>query len=474
MLHDLIVPILLGYLVVGVVLTGIFRGIPGIMLTVILGWLFLPPGQGINLPGLPMYTKEYAVSYALLLGIILTDSTRVLRYRPSLLDIPILIWIGAPFFSSVTNGLGAYDGLSNVYGQIFIYGVPYFVGRLYIRTPNDIREIAKWFIIAGLIATPFVLWESRMSPQLNADLYGYRVSGFQAAKRLGGYRPMLFMRHGLEVGLWMSTCAAVAIWALLTSPREIRIMKRPVTVPSAIVVLATILCRSLGALVLLFGTSAAGVFTRTTGLRISLIALVLTPSLYLSVRLSNIWSPSDLTAIVRSFDDQRADSLEARLGQEQIISEHALRRPLFGWGGFDRYRPLNDNGEAEPVDGWTSITLGKNGLLGLISLQCFTTLPALLLLLRLRGKDLTDQIWAPAIGVLLACSLFAYDILFNAFPTPLHFVGIGALTTTAILSPRWQRIIRDHAIKQTKTRSMGTDPNVDHQTTLTPRAMRHS
>lgn len=446
MLHDLIVPILLGYLVVGVLLIGIFRGIPGVMLTVILGWLFLPPGQGINLPGLPMYTKEYAVSYALLLGIAFTDASRLTRYRPSLFDIPVIIWIITPYFSSVTNGLGAYDGLSSVYSQFFVYGIPYFVGRLYIRTPNDIGEVAKWFVIAGLIATPFVLWESRMSPQLNMDIYGYRVSGFQAAKRLGGYRPMLFMRHGLEVGLWMSTCAMVAVWFLMTNHRTVRFMKHALTVPSGLVIFATLMCRSLGALVLLFGCSGAAAFTRTTGLRMGLIALVLTPSLYLSVRISNIWSPDDLTAIVASFDAQRADSLEARLNQELFISEHALQRPLFGWGGFDRYRPINDDGEVEPVDGWTSITLGKHGLAGLISLQCFTTLPAFVLLLRLKKTNLIDPVWAPCIGVLLACSIFALDILFNAFPTPLHLLGVGALTSSAIYATRWQQILRSRTL----------------------------
>lgn len=447
MLHDLIVPILLGYLIVGVLLIGIFRGIPGVMLTVILGCLFLPPAQGINLPGLPMYTKEYAVSYALLLGIMLTDPSRLTRFRLSLFDLPVIIWICTPFFSSVTNGLGAYDGLSSVYSQFFVYGVPYFVGRVYIRTPNDIRDIAKWFVIAGLIASPFVLWESRMSPQLNMDLYGYRVSGFQAAKRLGGYRPMLFMRHGLEVGLWMSTSAVVAFWFLLTNHRTVRLFKYALTAPSGIVLFATLMCRSLGALVLLFGTAGAATTTRYFGVRLALIALVLTPSVYLGVRITNFWSPDDLTAIVASFDEQRADSLEARLNQELFISEHALEKPIFGWGGHDRYRPINDEGDVEPVDGWTSITLGKNGLVGLISLQCFTTLPAFFLLRRLKPVRLTDPIWAPCIGVLLACSIFALDILFNAFPAPLHLLGIGTLTTTAIYAPRWQHMIRSHTLR---------------------------
>lgn len=445
MLEDLIIPILLGYIIAGCLMMTFLRGVSGVMATIVIGWMFLPPSRGVNLPGLPAYTKEHAVSYALLIGMMLTGSSRILRYRPSLLDIAPVIWTIAPFFSSVTNGHGTYDGLSGVYSQFFLYTLPYLIGRLYIQSPLDVRIAAKWFVIAGLIALPFILWEVRMSPTINRFVYGYDASPFHAAKRLGGYRPLIFMRHGLEVGLWMSSSAVVAAWLMITMPKEVRVFGLTTRFHGIIILIATLLCRSTGAIVLLIGNLAAAVFTRATGIRAAIIALVLTPPVYLTVRYTNFWAPTDLTGLISSFDEQRASSLESRLNQELVITEHAMKKPLFGWGGYDQYRPLNDQGETEPVDGWTSITFGRNGLFGVISLECFVTLPSLLLVLGLKRQEITDPTWAPAIGILLACSIFSMDILFNAFPTSLHFFGIGAIATVSMKTKHWRRVLRNHA-----------------------------
>jgi len=364
----------------------------------------------------------------------------------------VLLWILSPLPASVTNDLGYYDGLSGIYSQLMRYGVPYLIGRMYIRTPDDVRMVAKWFVIAGLIAVPFVFWESRMSPQLNRNIYGYEVAKFHMAKRLGGYRPMLFMRHGLEVGLWMATCSAVGLWLWITNPRAVRIFGFSMTAPALIVVFATVISRSFGALILLIGNTSAALFVRATGLRIALIALVLTPSVYLSVRISNVWTPTQMTAIIRGINPDRADSLESRLNQEYFIAEHAMQKPLFGWGGHNRYRPTDDEGETSPVDGWTNITFGKTGLFGLCSLMCVITLPSLLLVLRIRGRALTEEVWAPSIGILLGISIFSLDILFNAFPSPLHLLGIGVIASSAINAKRWQQILRQHQHSQAQLR----------------------
>ncbi len=444
MASNFVIAVLLGYMLVGVAIMVSLRGLRGVMAVIVFGWLFLPPARGVNLPGLPAYTKEFAVSYALLLGILITDPGRLLRYRPSLIDLPLLIWVLAPFPSSMVNGLGAYEGVSSVYFQFMVYGLLYLLGRVYIRTPDDVRVVATWFVIGGLIAVPMIIWESRMSPNLNLEIYGYRAIPFHMAKRLGGYRPMLFMRHGLEVGLWMATCSAVALWLWITTGNRFRIFGYRTPLPASLVILATILCRSLGALILLSGSTAAALFVRATGLRVALIALTLVPSVYLSVRLSNIWSPKQLTAIIRAFDAERADSLESRLNQELVVSSYALEKPVFGWGGQNRFRPMDDQGETHAVDGWTTITLGKYGLVGLLGLLGACAIPCLALLLRIKGREITSSLWAPSIGILLGVSIFSMDILFNAFPTPLHFLGLGVIATVAIKAGHWQRILRTH------------------------------
>lgn len=444
MQNSFLIAVLVGYIFIGAGLVITLRGIRGVMAALIIGWLFLPPSRGINLPGLPVFTKEFSVAYGVLLGVAMSDATKLLSFKPKLIDFPMLIWILSPFPSSVVNGLGAYDGLSAIYFNIFTFGVPYLLGRVYIRTPNDVKVVAIWFIYAGLIAAPMALWESRMSPHLNKSIYGYEVAKFHMAKRLGGYRPMLFMRHGLEVGLWMATSSAVALWLWITSAKKIRILNYPLTPFSGIVLFATIMSRSLGALILLAGTTVTALFVRTTGLRIALIALVLVPSVYLSIRITNIWSPTQITSIIRSFDAERADSLEARLGQELDIAQHALQKPIFGWGGNNRFRPIDEFGDFTPVDGMTTISFGKTGLVGLVAFLAMTSLPSLLLILRIKGREITTPFWAPSIGIMLGIAIFSIDMMFNAFYTPMHIIGIGVLASVAVNAKQWQHILRTH------------------------------
>lgn len=447
------------YVVLGALIIVLFRGIKGIMAAIVIGWLFLPPARGINLPGFPTFTKEYSVAYALLLGVIISDSTRLMSFRPKLIDIPILVYILAPFPSSITNGLGMYDGLSGIYSNCFLFGLPYLLGRIYIRNPNDVKTVAIWFIFAGLFAVPMVLWESRMSPQLNRNVYGYHAAPFHMAKRLGGYRPTLFMRHGLEVGLWMATSSAVALWLWITTSRQIKIFNNPLPIYAIIVLGSTILCRSLGALILLAGTTTTALFVRTTNLRFALIALILIPSIYQSIRITNIWSPDHILEVIRSYNEERAMSLESRLGQELDIAQHALQKPIFGWGGHNRYRPLDDHGDVHAVDGLIMITFGKHGFVGLISFLSISALPSILMILRIRGREMTSAVWAPAVGILIGISIFSIDMMFNSFYTPLHIIGIGVIASVAINAKKWQRILRIH---QNHSQSLSSPSSLTH------------
>ena len=453
MQSNIVIAVLLLYLPIGAGIIALFRGIRGVMLAMILGWVFLPPARGVNLPGLPMYTKEFAVSYAMLFGVLISDSSRVLSYRPKLIDLPILVYMTSPFMASVTNGLGAYDGLSGIYSNIFLFGVPYFLGRIYIRTPDDVKQVAIWMVIAGLILMPMALWESRMSPNLNYYIYGYQAAQFMMSYRLGGYRPTIFMRHGLEVGLWFATSGAVAFWLWLNAAKSIRIFNFPVSVSAVFVIGTTILSRSLGSIILLFGTSCASIFARTIGSRFILIALVLTPPIYLGSRITQIWSPKPLVSLIGSFDPERADSLNSRFKQEVNFSEHALKKPLFGWGGYNRFRPDVETDKEKSVDGFTTIVLGETGLVGLLSYLGMTTLPGLITLLRIKNNEFRSSIWAPPIAITLGISIFSIDMMLNSFFTPVHIFALGVLASSATLLPKWKQVLKAHQLQQMSSQS---------------------
>ncbi len=39
------------------------------------------------------------------------------------------VWCACPIASSLTNGLGLYDGLSASFGRFVMWGLPYLLGR---------------------------------------------------------------------------------------------------------------------------------------------------------------------------------------------------------------------------------------------------------------------------------------------------------------------------------------------------------
>ncbi|MEZ4288411.1 MAG: hypothetical protein R3A47_09765 [Polyangiales bacterium] len=55
------------------------------------------------------------------------------------------------------------------------------------------------------------LVELRFSPQLHRWIYGYHQHNFVQTIRAGGYRPMVFMSHGLAVSLFTATAAMAAM-----------------------------------------------------------------------------------------------------------------------------------------------------------------------------------------------------------------------------------------------------------------------
>src|SRR5207248_2047306 len=104
----------------------------------IAGVLFLPM-SAYKVKGIPELSKASVVSYALVLGMLLFDLGRVISFRPRWVDLPMLAWCVVPFASSISNGLGVYDGLSAFFYTTLLYGVPYFAGRLYFTNLHSLR-----------------------------------------------------------------------------------------------------------------------------------------------------------------------------------------------------------------------------------------------------------------------------------------------------------------------------------------------
>src|SRR5688572_19293095 len=107
----------------------------------LLAWLFLPMA-GYGVPGLPDYTKMSATTFGVLIGAALFDTDRLLSWRPKWVDLPMMLYCTSPVMSSYLNGLGLYDGVSQVVNQWIIWGLPYLIGRIYFTDLEGLRELA--------------------------------------------------------------------------------------------------------------------------------------------------------------------------------------------------------------------------------------------------------------------------------------------------------------------------------------------
>ncbi|NJL30322.1 MAG: hypothetical protein HC898_01090 [Phycisphaerales bacterium] len=193
-----------------------------------------------------------------------------------------------------------------------------------------------------------------MSPQLHNMLYGFHQHNFLQQMRDGGFRPMVFMQHGLMVALWMAaaTLAGLVLW-------RCGIMKQwaglPMVVWVVLLGLTTVLCKSKNALALLMLAGLVGlivIYVRSMA-RWVLLAMLLIPVGYITARMTGLLSSDIVLELAGGlFPAERVQSLGARLQQEDLFTIKAMQRPWFGWGGWNRMFPTDDLGN-QLTRGWT-------------------------------------------------------------------------------------------------------------------------
>jgi hypothetical protein len=405
-----------------------------VIVAFIVAWLFLPVVHDAVL-GLRL-TKMRATCWPVLIAVLLLDIDRLWSFRPRWVDLPVAAWCVSPFFSSLANDLGPYDACSQALDQIVAWGIPYLMGRLYLSSLDRLRDLGIGLICSGLVYTPLCLLEIRLSPQLHTWVYGYFPhSSFGQSIRYGGFRPTVFMEHGLAVGAWMCTVALAAFW----SWRSGAIAKFPLfpgrtasAVIAAILLVILVLSRSVGSLGLALIGAVALLISSWSRTRIAVFVLLLIPVSYAYARVWGGWTGTGVAdAVGRFIDRERAQSFEFRLMNENLLIGKALESPLFGWGGWGRSHVYDSEGvDLTIVDGLWIIVFGNNGVFGLLAVGLAIGLPAALVFIALPAKSWTSP--DLAIPVVLAMSLVLYfiDDIANAMINPVFMLIAGGLNST--------------------------------------------
>ena len=88
-----------------------------VLIGAISGCLLMPP-ISIDFAGFPAYNKGVAASLGLMLGTLIFEFHRVVRFRLRWFDLPMLLWCLCPSVSSFSNGFGGLEPISVFIGQV--------------------------------------------------------------------------------------------------------------------------------------------------------------------------------------------------------------------------------------------------------------------------------------------------------------------------------------------------------------------
>jgi hypothetical protein len=394
------------------------------------------------------FTKPNTICFAVLLGAVLFDGKRLLSFRPRWFDLPIFFYCLCPYIANLNNGVGAYDAFSMMRDKILMWGVPYALGRVYCNTLENFRDLAIGIVLGGLVYAPLCLWESRMFPNLHENLYGFFPGPKDEVTRWGGFRPVVFLSHGIMLGLWMVATTVVAFWLWFTGAvTELTVwpFRRPIAMTKLLLFLGltTLWVRSTGAIGLGVACVLGILQMRWVKFPLVLTVLLAFSPLYLLVRTAG-WTGDDFVKALGDggMPDDRLESLKYRLHMENRLILKYREQPDFGWGDFNpkwrrapKLKPVDyDDAVADAL--WI-ITLTQLGRFGLGALWLAMLLPVVRFLLVHPPRLWFNPALAPAAAAALVLILYMNDNLFNAFYNPVFVLSAGGLAgLTGVRLPR--------------------------------------
>lgn len=407
------------------------------------GWLFLPITVGYEILGLPDYTKVVATIIGVAIGIVLFDGKRILSFQVHRIDSAVIVFCLWGATSSFSTGKGAWDAFSAILENSILWGFPYVVGRIYFRDLGSFRDLALGIVIGGLIYVPLCLIEVRMSPQLHSWIYGYHQHQFEQSIRFGGYRPTVFMQHGLAVAMWMVNATALAIWLQVNGTLR-RYPMLLVTGMSVTLLVTTVLCKSTGALTLMIVGLAAVFAASLVQKPWPLLVLIMISPLWMTCRTLDLINGQIVYDLFSLISEERAQSFQIRLDQEEEIRQIALQTPIFGGS---RWWP---NG----ADQLWLIYFRNFGIVGIATFTAIFLVPGWILLRRIPFHQLCQPEWAPVAGMILIVVLYTIDNLLNGLVNPIFTVVAGALSAACAAEPSGE-FSRKTVASRSEKRSFG-------------------
>jgi len=406
------------------------------------GYLLLPVNTAFDFPGVPALDKTSIPNISALLGALVFAKGPVVRLPREWWVVALMVlYIISPMFTVLTNrdslqfgsfllqGLRPYDAFSAAaYKGIDL--IPFVLGYNLLKDPRSQDYVLRALVIAALGYSLLMLVEVRLSPQLHTWVYGFFPHSFGQQMRDGGFRPVVFLGHGLLVAIYTSMAIVAAAYL---AQRRAQIFGVSAWVWLAYLMGLLILCRSLGALML--GLTAVGAMfvVRRGGIRLICALVAVTVLAYPVLRGADIVPVQALADQIAAANEERAASFQTRIDNENALLARANQRPLFGWGGYGRNRVFDDDTgkDLSITDGTWIIIVGSNGWAGYIAAFGLLCLP--MVAAWRRGARLSPA--SAALSLILAVNLL--DLVPNSSLTSLTWLMAGGLVGSS--RPRLDR-----------------------------------
>ena len=420
------------------------------------GFMILPVRTQIDLPFVPALGKDSIPALSALFAIWYAKKTKLIFFgKDGAVKTLLLMLVIGPFFTALFNsaplnfngyyvhGLSPYDGLSLMMNQSLLI-LPLLMGRQFFRSYESQLLLFKLLVGAGLIYSLPMLYEVRMSPQLHRQFYGYFPNSFAQQWRGGGFRPVVFMGHGLWVAFFsvIVLIAAAALWEIKVKVRNISAM-----LTHHYLLFLLVLCKSSASLIYgAFSVIILKVASSNTQHKTAIL-LVCLALLYPVLSTSKLFPHQQILNIAESISPDRAQSLEFRFDNEEQLLAHARKQMLFGWGGWGRNRVRDEETGADVsvTDGRWIIKLGVYGAVGFIAE--FGLLVLIVFRAIQASKCLTDKKEKTILSAhALMVGVIMIDQLPNATLAPWLWLLAG------ILLGRSEQLLVDYKVKINKER----------------------
>jgi hypothetical protein len=459
----------LAFLLAALLTAHFFRRYPpgkAALYSLLMGTLFLPEMVMFKLPLFPEFTKARVENLALLYCVL----TRPQLPKPER-------WWYALFALSFVSAVATYktnpetytSGIKTMTGLNFKDGMYLFISDatsgllsayIAMRCFHGERDIWHWTRVmtgVGLIYAVPMLFEMRMSPQLHKWVYGHpAIDDFLQSMRWGGYRPIVFMAHGLATSLFeMGTLMTAAVLARF----QMRIWKLSGRQAMWFLLFVVIMCKSTGTWAYMVFAIPMARYASAKAMHRTAMVLAVIVCLYPWLRATDMFPVDWLLDQSAKISEERMLSLKFRFDNEDLLIAHAMEKPWFGWSvSYGRNNLWDDYGNmATTTDGAWIIALGNGGLLGL---SLYLAIPVISIFTAAkRAKKIKDpriKVMVAALNLYLA--FMWVDILPNGQFTMMPFFLGGALCSmTKTLGSR-AVVERSLEKKRAETKPMSVRP----------------